>query len=75
MWHVSTPPCLLSPAPLVAVMAPTPLGKESVLETAAISPSAAFPQWEEGRDSCQQCNGFTEASYFYMSAGLQAATA
>ena len=78
---VSRSPCLFSsPAPLVAVIAPTPPGKKNLLETAAIPPSAASPQWEEGREGCQQRNGLAEASYFYTTAQphspvLQAATA
>ena len=48
------------------MIAPTPSGKKNMLETAAVPPSAASPQWEEGREGCQQCNGLAEASYFYM---------
>lgn len=62
---VSRVSCLFSPPPLVAGIAPTPPGKENMLETAAIPPSAASPQWEEGRKGCQQCNGLAETSYFY----------
>lgn len=77
---LSRSPCLVRPAPLVAGIAPTLPGKENMLEPAAIPPSAASPQWEEGREGCQQCNGLAEASYFYTTAQpcspvLQAATA
>lgn len=65
---MSGAPCLPSPTPLVVVMASTPPGTESMLETAAIPPSAAFPQWEDGRNSCQQGNGSADASYFYTRA-------
>lgn len=60
---VSRSPCPFHPAPLVAVIAPTPPGKKNMSETAAIPPSAASPQWEEGREGCQQCNGLAEAIF------------
>lgn len=77
---VSRSPCLLSPTPLVDVIAPTPPGKKNMSETAAIPPSAGSPQWEEGREGCQQHNSLAEASYFYTTVQpctpvLQAATA